>query len=140
MSSGLPCIIAALVRSGFSLDALPVIALLEWVAQHVWGDPLATVAARLQRVQALTRLGLLAEAASVLGTLFLVCITPSSLPGCYAPHAAAGITPGMMLCVIDNMHHMLLHSVSHVRVQWQQQLAGLPAYAMDPLGISQPIP
>ena len=84
MLTGLPCIIAALVGSGFSLEALPVIALLEWVAQHVVGDPLATVAVRLQRVQALTHLGLLAEAASLLGTLMLVSVTPSSLLGCHA--------------------------------------------------------
>ena len=72
MLTGLPCIVAALLRSGFSLEALPVIALLEWLAQHVLGDALATVAVRLQRLQALTHLGLLAEAASVLGTLIQV--------------------------------------------------------------------
>ena len=72
MLSGLPCIIDVLLRNGYRLEAVPVIALLEWVAQHVRGDPLATVAVRLQRVQALTQLGLLAEAASVLGLLMLV--------------------------------------------------------------------
>ena len=72
MMSGLPCIIAVLLKNDYSLEALPVVALLEWVAQHVRVDPLATVAARLQRVQALTQLGLLAEAASVLGVLMLV--------------------------------------------------------------------
>lgn len=72
MLSGLPCIIAVLLRNGYSLEALPVVALLEWVAQHVRGDLLATVAVRLQRVQALTQLGLLAEAASILGVLMMV--------------------------------------------------------------------
>lgn len=72
MLSGLPCIIDVLVRNGYSLEALPVVALLEWVAQHVRGDPLATVAVRLQRVQALNQLGLLAEAASILGVLMMV--------------------------------------------------------------------
>lgn len=72
MLSGLPCIIAVLLRNGYSLEALPVIALLEWVTQHVRGNLLATVAVRLQRVQALTQLGLLAEAALVLGELMLV--------------------------------------------------------------------
>ena len=72
MLSGLPCIIAVLLRNGYNLEALPVLVLLEWVAQHVRGDSLATVAVRLQRVQALTQLGLLAEAASILGVLMMV--------------------------------------------------------------------
>ena len=76
MLSGLPSIVAALLENGYSLEALPVIALLEWLAQHVQGDVSATVAARLQRAQALTQLGLLAEAAAVLGSLLLVCTLP----------------------------------------------------------------
>ena len=69
MLQGLPIIITLLLDNGHSLQALPVIALLEWLTQHVTGQPAATVAVRLQRCQALTRLGLLAEAATVLQAL-----------------------------------------------------------------------
>ena len=75
MMDGLPCIIAVLLDNDQSLLALPVIALLEWLAQHVWADPVATVAVRLQRAAALTHLGLLAEAAVVLGALVQVWCT-----------------------------------------------------------------
>lgn len=73
MLSGLPCIIAVLLENGYSLQALPAIALLEWLAQHKCGSLPATVAVRLQRVQALTQLGLLAQAATVLEILLMVC-------------------------------------------------------------------
>lgn len=72
MINNLPCIIAALLENRQALQALPVIALLEWLAQHIWADLPATLAVRLQRAQALTQLGLLAEAASVLGALMQV--------------------------------------------------------------------
>ncbi len=72
MLDGLPCIIAVLLENGHALASLPVIALLEWLAQHIQGLLPATVAVRLQRAQALTQLGLLAEAASVLAALMQV--------------------------------------------------------------------
>lgn len=72
MLDGLLCIIAVLLENGHALAALPVIALLEWLAQHIQGLLPATVAVRLQRAQALTQLGLLAEAASVLAALMQV--------------------------------------------------------------------
>ena len=72
MLDGLPCIIAVMLENGHALASLPVIALLEWLAQHIQGLLPATVAVRLQRAQALTRLGLLAEAASVLAALMQI--------------------------------------------------------------------
>lgn len=72
MLDGLPCIIAVLLENGRALPSLPLIALLEWLAQHIRGLLSATVAVRLQRAQALTQLGLLAEAASVLAALMQV--------------------------------------------------------------------
>ncbi len=72
MLDGLPCIIAVLLENGHALAALPVIALLEWLAQHIQALLPATVAVRLQRTQALSQLGLLAEAASVLAALMQV--------------------------------------------------------------------
>lgn len=79
-----------LLRKGYNLEALPVVALLEWVAQHVRGDPLATVTVRLQRVQALTQLGLLAQAASLLGVLMTVSLWTT----CSAGHASMPILTG----------------------------------------------
>ena len=72
MLDGLPCIIAVLLENGHALASLPLIAVLEWLAQHIQGLLPATVAVRLQRAQALTHLGLLAEAASVLAALMQV--------------------------------------------------------------------
>ncbi len=72
MLDGLPCIIAVLLENGYALAALPVIALLEWLAQHIQGLLPPTVAVRLQRAQALTQLGLLTEAAAVLAALMQV--------------------------------------------------------------------
>ena len=74
MLEGLPCIITVLLDNSQALEALPVIALLEWLTQHVAADLAATVAVRLQRACALTQLGLLAEAASVLTALMQVQI------------------------------------------------------------------
>lgn len=79
MMDGLPCIITVLLENGQALVALPVIALLEWLAQHIQGSLPATVAVRLQRAQALTQLGLLAEAASVLAALMQVACRPSAI-------------------------------------------------------------
>ena len=72
MLDGLPCIIAVLLENGHALASLPLIALLEWLAQHIQGLLPVTVVVRLQRAQALTQLGLLAEAASVLAALMQV--------------------------------------------------------------------
>ena len=72
MLDGLPCLIAVLLENGHALVSLPLIALLEWLAQHIQGLLPATVAVRLQRAQALTQLGLLAEAAFVLAALMQV--------------------------------------------------------------------
>ena len=88
MLQGLPSIITLLLDNGHALQALPVIALLEWLAQHVTGQPAATVAVRLQRCQALTQLGLLAEAATVMQTLMqastclLLPVTDLKVPCC----------------------------------------------------------
>lgn len=80
MLDGLPCIIAVLLENGHALASLPVIALLEWLAQHIQGLLPAIVAVRLQRAQALTQLGLLAEAASVLAALMQVaCFTAAHM-------------------------------------------------------------
>ena len=97
MLSGLPCIIAVLLENGYSLQALPAIALLEWLAQHVCGSLPATVAVRLQRVQALTQLGLLAQAATVLGLLLLVCSQPPLL-FCHAHSCLLAVKPVHGIC------------------------------------------
>lgn len=93
MLTGLPSIIAVLLENGYSLEALPVIAVLEWLAQHIQADLPATVAVRLQRVQALTQLGLLADAASLLGALIVVhssavAVLLLLLSVCLQPYAA----------------------------------------------------
>ncbi|KAL0048239.1 hypothetical protein WJX82_010821 [Trebouxia sp. C0006] len=91
MLDGLPCIIAVLLENGHALASLPLIAVLEWLAQHIQGLLPATVAVRLQRAQALTQLGLLAEAASVLAALMQGEGLPDTAgPTAYLVRAAGG--------------------------------------------------
>lgn len=74
MVNNLPEVIDNLLANGEALLALPVIAILEWLTQHICRDVPATVAVRCQRVQAAVQLGLLTEAAAVLGSLMQVSI------------------------------------------------------------------
>lgn len=72
MVSNLPEVIDILLASNQALLALPVIAILEWLTQHICRDVSATVAVRYQRVQAATQLQLLADAAAILAGLMQV--------------------------------------------------------------------
>ena len=95
MLEGLPCIITVLLDNRQPLEALPLIAMLEWLTQHVLADLAATVAARLQRACALTQLGLLAEAASVITALMQVMAEMNSRKWRTAKHSAKSLgTPG----------------------------------------------
>lgn len=69
MVTNLPEVIDTLLVSGLALEALPVIALLEWLTQHICRDLAATVAVRCQRAEAAVQLGLLGPAATVLAAL-----------------------------------------------------------------------
>ena len=110
MLSGLPYIVAVLLDNGQALQALPVIALLEWLAQHIWADLAATVAVRLQRAQALTHLGLLAEATTVLGALMQVC----------TPYHALFISCRLVLNLLSTclVHHVCQFPVLHHKSQY----------------------
>lgn len=72
MVHNLPEVIDTLLANEQALLALPAIAVLEWLTQHMWRDVAATVAVRCQRAQAAAQLGLLAQAAAVLATLMQV--------------------------------------------------------------------
>lgn len=75
MVSNLPEVIDILLANNQALLALPVIAILEWLTQHICRDVAATVAVRCQRVQAATQLQLLADAAAILASLMQVSVT-----------------------------------------------------------------
>ena len=72
MVHNLPEVIDTLLANEQALLALPAIAVLEWLTQHMRRDVAATVAVRCQRAQAAAQLGLLAQAAAVLATLMQV--------------------------------------------------------------------
>ena len=82
MVSNLPEVIDTLLANEQALLALPVIAVLEWLAQHICHDVPATVAVRCQRAQAAVQLGLLAEAAVVLANLLQVSARSSMCAAC----------------------------------------------------------
>ena len=64
--SGLETVVSVLLDHGLALEALPVISLWEYVAHYVTRQLHSVLLCRLQRVEALCQLGLMAEACGVL--------------------------------------------------------------------------
>ena len=81
VASGAQAVAAALLRGGAPLEALPVVALWEWMARDVARDAAMTVRARLARARALTDLGLLQDAYSVVTRLMTGVGLPDALGG-----------------------------------------------------------
>jgi hypothetical protein len=75
-AAGAQAIVAALLRAECALEALPVAALWEWLAERVLRDAAATVRARIARACALCDLGLLGAAYDTITLL----MTGSGLP------------------------------------------------------------
>lgn len=115
MVSNLPEVIDTLLTNEQVLLALPIIAVLEWLAQHICRDVSATVAVRCQRAQAAVQLGLLADAAAVLASLMLV--SASHMTASQTVRAACllvfqSISAGTHACALSPLwpwHNILWH-------------------------------
>lgn len=79
--SALETLADTLLEHDLNLQALPLLALWEHLALHVMHQTTSVLLARIQRVKALSRLGLLAEAATILQGLML----GTNLPGHLMP-------------------------------------------------------
>ncbi|MEW5312856.1 MAG: hypothetical protein WDW38_004457 [Sanguina aurantia] len=79
LMSGLETVCGGLLDNDLALEALPVISLWEHMAYHVTRSLATTVLCRIQRVTALLQLGLLAEAAAVLGGLVVGAALPDAV-------------------------------------------------------------
>lgn len=90
--SGLETLCTTLVGNDLSLEALPVLALWEHVSYHVARQLLPTLLCRLLRATALIKLGLLSEAARVIGGL----IQGIDIPG-------FGLTGSQVICGADGI-------------------------------------